>query len=66
MKTDEQKESERLDGKTVFSASHAEIAETRITQCVEHSWRKLDDENLACTKCPTAIKVDPKTINEYL
>ena len=64
--TPEQQESKRLDGETVFSASHSEIAQTRVTQCTKHAWYKLDDENLACTKCPTAIKVNPKTINEYL
>ena len=59
---------EKLDGETVFSASHSEIAQTRKIQCKpgSHVWKKLDDENLECTKCPTAIKIDPKTIKEYL
>ena len=64
--TPEQQESKRLDGETVFSASHSEIAQTRVTQCTKHAWYKLDDENLACTKCPTAVRVSADYLKELL
>jgi len=68
MKTQEQIESERLDGETVFTASHSEIAQTRTSQCKmgEHDWRKIDEENLICNKCMSGIKVKLGTANQYV
>lgn len=34
-------------------------------QCQEHSWRKLGENELICTKCPTAIKVENIENYEY-
>ena len=56
-KSQEQIESQRLDGETVFSATHSEIRQTLVTQCTKHDWVKLDEENWECTKCPTVAKV---------
>lgn len=30
----------------------------KVTQCREHSWRKLTDTEIACTICPTVNIVD--------
>ena len=41
--------------RTVFSTSTSTIALSGVKQCVEHKWRKLNDTELACADCPTAI-----------
>lgn len=53
-------EEENLDFKTVFTIKESEIPKG-ITQCVKHTWRKLNDNEIECTKCPTIIIVDDIT-----
>jgi hypothetical protein len=49
--------------KEVFRISNAEIRKTGVKQCETHRWRKLSDNELACTLCPTAIIVN--NIEDY-
>lgn len=42
------KEKNPLDPQTVFSITHAEIKATGKTQCVEHKWKKLSENEVVC------------------
>lgn len=44
--------------KEVFRIHVDEIKKRAVSQCVKHAWRKLDDQNLECMNCPTAIQVN--------
>lgn len=35
-----------------------------ITQCQEHKWRKESENEIACTVCPTVLRVE--NINDFL
>jgi hypothetical protein len=56
-------EEDELGPKTVFTIKESEIPKG-ITQCREHSWRKLAENELKCTKCPTAVIVNEETLKE--
>ncbi len=49
---------------TVFTAKDADIHRNAVSQCAEHSWRKVNDMELACTTCPTQIIVNAETMKE--
>jgi len=42
---------------TVFSVSHSDIKRTGTSQCQIHEWKKLNDMEIYCSKCPTALIV---------
>lgn len=50
-------EEENLDYQTVFTIKHSDIPQG-ITQCKKHSWIKLNNNEIKCTKCPTVAIVD--------
>lgn len=56
---------DELGPKTVFTIKHSEI-QKGITQCVNHEWRKLSENELKCNKCPTAIIVNPDALDSYV
>lgn len=58
-------EEENLDSKTVFTIKHSEIPQG-ITQCQKHNWKKRNDNEIECTKCPTILIVNPEVLNDYL
>lgn len=45
---------DELGPKRVFSLNHSEIKKG-VTQCEEHEWRKVNEIELECIKCPTII-----------
>lgn len=49
----------------VHSISHASIKATGVTQCLDHEWKILSENEVYCTKCPTALIVNPETIKNY-
>jgi len=52
------KEPEESPEKEVFRIHIDDIKKRGVTQCVKHVWRKLDDQNIECVNCPTAIIVN--------
>ena len=57
MEEEKLKEKDPLDPQTVFAIKESDIPKG-ITQCAKHSWRKRNDNELECTKCPTIIIVN--------
>lgn len=55
---------ENLDNPTVFTATHEEISRTAVTQCQEHKWEKLAENELYCPVCQSAIITN--NINKYV
>ena len=51
--------------KRVFTINHSEIPKG-ITQCVQHKWLKKGENELECTKCPTAIIVKEEELESIL
>lgn len=58
-------EIDELGPTTVFTIKESEIPKG-ITQCVKHTWRKLSEDEVECTKCPTACHIDHNQMNSYL
>jgi hypothetical protein len=52
--------------RTVFSRSIADIKSSGVSQCKNHKWRKLNDNELECVNCPTVIVVGIDNIEKYL
>jgi hypothetical protein len=52
---------------TVFKINHSDIS-GGISQCKfdEHEWMKLSDNEVKCTKCPTALIVSPGYLEELI
>lgn len=65
MEEEKPKEKDPLDPQTVFTIKESDIPKG-ITQCRVHSWRKRNDNELECTKCPTCIIVGADNIEKYL
>lgn len=55
--TNNNKSTEEHPEKEVFRIDVSEIKKRAVSQCQKHVWRKLDDTNLECVNCPTAIQV---------
>ena len=55
-----------LDPQTVFSAKNSEIAQTAVTQCVNHKWEKLSDSELYCPVCKSGALINPENIKKYV
>lgn len=49
-----------------YRISHERIASSGIRQCDKHTWRKLSDNELICTQCPTAIIVNADILESML
>lgn len=58
-------EKDELSNQRVFSIKHSDIPRG-VTQCTEHSWKKISDTQLDCTKCPTSIQVTEDYLNELI
>jgi len=58
-------EEEESQVKTVFTIDEADIRPT-FTQCQKHSWIKLNDHEIECTKCPTVLIIDPNKMKQYV
>lgn len=52
--------------RTVNVVSHAELKSRGITMCKIHFWKKLTDNEVACTICPTALIVNPEVLESLL
>lgn len=52
-----------LDPQTVFTIKHSDIPKG-VTQCEVHKWQKMNDSELYCPVCQSAIIVD--RLNDYL
>ena len=61
----EESQEDEYGPKRVFSIKHSEIPKG-VTQCVTHEWRKLNENELECTKCPTAIIVKEEELESIL
>ena len=66
-KQEKPKEKDPLDPQTVFTIKHSDIPKG-VTQCQmkDHDWIKLGDNEVKCTKCDTALIVNPETLKELL
>lgn len=58
-------EIDELSNQRVFSIKHSDIPRG-ITQCKDHSWVKLSENEIKCTNCPTVHIVDPQYLNELI
>lgn len=52
--------------RTEWTVSHASIKATGVSQCKDHTWKKLSENEVYCTKCPTALIVNPEVIEELI
>lgn len=43
--------------RTVFSRAHSDIRANGKTMCLDHSWKKLNENEIYCTQCPTVLIV---------
>ena len=51
---EKKEEKDEYGPKTVFTIKHSEIPKG-VTQCVEHEWKPLNEKELYCGKCQSAI-----------
>lgn len=51
--------------KTLFTIKHSEIPQGK-TQCVNHVWKKLNDNELECLNCPTCVIVNSDIIDSII
>ncbi len=61
----EERQEDEYGPKRVFSIKHSEIPKG-ITQCATHEWRKLNENELECTKCPSVIIVNKEDMESML
>lgn len=54
------------DETTVFVRKLSDIRETGRTQCKEHVFRKLSENEVACTRCDTALIVAPEAVDKMV
>lgn len=54
--------------KLVHSITDKEMGRTRVTQCKkdQHRFRKLTENEVACTICPTVLIVDPDKLKDFI
>lgn len=62
---EEKKDIDEYGPKRVFTLNHSDIPKG-VTQCTDHKWRKLSENELECTKCPTAVIVNVDVIDSML
>lgn len=60
-----EEEQDELGPKTVFTIKHSDIPKG-TTQCAQHTWRKLSDNELYCGVCQSAIIVNPEVLDTYV
>lgn len=48
---------DRGEVRTIFARSHSDIREGGKKMCEKHVWKKLNDMEIYCTQCPTALIV---------
>jgi hypothetical protein len=51
---------------TVYTISEREIKSTGRTQCTEHKWEKLNDNEIICRACNTVLIINPDCLDEYV
>ena len=52
--------------KTVHTIKHSELKGTSQCQMKDHQWVKLSENEVRCTKCPTAIIINPTEMSKYI
>lgn len=52
--------------RTEFTRSHADIRAGGKKMCTEHSWKKLSENEVYCTQCPSAWIVNSEVLEELL
>ncbi len=65
----EKKQKDNLDRgevRTIFSRSHSDIKLGGKTMCTKHSFKKLSENEVYCTNCPTCLIVNPDVLETYL
>ena len=65
----EKKQKDEIDRgeiRTIFSRSHSDIRSGGKTMCEKHTWKKLNDMEIYCTQCPTAllVSIDDERLKE--
>jgi len=60
-----EKEKDPLDPQTVFTIKHSEIPKG-ITQCKEHKWQKISENELYCPVCQSGALINPKDMKLYV
>lgn len=55
-----------LDPQRVFSVNHSDLRGHTQCEFNNHQWRKLNDMELYCPVCQTAIIVNAETLDELL
>lgn len=63
MMKEKSQEPDLLSNKTVFTIKHSEIPQGR-TQCIQHSWVKLNDNELHCPVCDSVIITNADIIDK--
>ena len=43
--------------RTVFTRSHADIKANGKTMCLDHKWKKMNENEIYCIECPTVLIV---------
>ncbi len=60
---DIEKEDYKGENFTVFSRSHSDIRAGGKKMCKSHFFKKLSDNEVYCTNCPTALIVNSEVID---
>ena len=63
---EEKSQENNLDPQEVFRATNAAMAQTRVTQCKEHKWEKLSENELYCPVCQSGAIINPKDMKLYV
>lgn len=51
-----------------FTVTEADMTSSRVGQCkmINHQWRKLNDNEIACEICPTVLTIYPEDMGKYI
>ena len=52
------------ENRTIFSRSNADIKANGKTMCLDHKWKKLNENEVYCTQCPTVWIVNSDVIDD--
>lgn len=54
--------------KELFRTTDAQMRKTRVSQCSfdKHVWRQLNENEIACEKCPTVLIIQADHISDFI
>lgn len=56
---------EETTAETVYTINESDIR-PHSTQCAKHTWVKVSENEIGCTKCPTVNIIDPNKMKQYV